>query len=195
MSSASNKSPSRDSSSYVPCKEYVRGLCDESFSYLHPRAHQVCRSFHKYRTPREYLEGGITPDSLCKWLNLRTTSTLWKHDFSGFMEVWLFPPLSHLSTISIHHFLGGFKFGDTSLNPGNILVNRSLALGEPVIFVSANYRLNGMHVFDTKRHRLIYIPAFGFLAGKEVKDRGLTNVGLHDRTSLDPPALLVDWRI
>ena len=74
-------------------------------------------------------------------------------------------------------------------------MNRSLALGEPVIYVSANYRLNGMHVFDTKRHRLIHILAFGFLAGKEVKDRGLTNVGLHDRKPLDSPALLTDWRM
>jgi len=60
---------------------------------------------------------------------------------------------------------GGFEDGDTSLYPGEAVVNRSLALGEPVIYVSANYRLN----------------AFGFLAGKEVKDRGLTNVGLRDQ--------------
>jgi len=28
--------------------------------------------------------------------------------------------------------------------PGNAIVDRSLALGEPLIYVSANYRVNGM---------------------------------------------------
>ncbi|EED83923.1 hypothetical carboxylesterase, partial [Postia placenta Mad-698-R] len=37
--------------------------------------------------------------------------------------------------------------------------------GEPVVFVSANYRLN----------------AFGFLAGEEVQQAGLGNVGLRDQ--------------
>jgi hypothetical protein len=43
-----------------------------------------------------------------------------------------------------------------------------------------------------ERHCLIHVfVAFGFLAGKEVKDRGLTNVGLRDRkiilsSSVDP---------
>ena len=40
-------------------------------------------------------------------------------------------------------FLGGFQVGDTSLNPGDTVVTRSIALSEPVVFVSANYRLNG----------------------------------------------------
>lgn len=39
--------------------------------------------------------------------------------------------------------LGGFEVGDTSANPGDSVVARSIALGEPVIYVSANYRLNG----------------------------------------------------
>ena len=30
--------------------------------------------------------------------------------------------------------------------PGNSVVERSIALGEPVIYVSANYRLNGSFV-------------------------------------------------
>ena len=85
-----------------------------------------------------------------------------------------------------YQFPGGFEFGDTSLTQGQDLVNRSLALGEPVIYVSANYRLNGIQCFDTRRHYLIHtFIAFGFLAGKEVKDRGLTNVGLRDRKTFD----------
>jgi len=62
-------------------------------------------------------------------------------------------------------FGGAFEIGDASIYPGNVLVERSLVLDEPVIFVSHNYRLN----------------AFGFLAGQEVQDAGLTNVGLRDQ--------------
>ncbi|KDR73256.1 hypothetical protein GALMADRAFT_1341677 [Galerina marginata CBS 339.88] len=60
---------------------------------------------------------------------------------------------------------GGFEAGDTSLTPGDSVVARSVALGEPVIYVSANYRLN----------------AFGFLGGKEVKAAGIGNIGLRDQ--------------
>ncbi|KAF5314859.1 hypothetical protein D9619_007082 [Psilocybe cf. subviscida] len=62
-------------------------------------------------------------------------------------------------------FGGGFEFGDTSGNPGDSVVARSIALGEPIIYVSANYRLN----------------AFGFLGGKELKNAGLGNIGLRDQ--------------
>ncbi|KDR77272.1 hypothetical protein GALMADRAFT_120430 [Galerina marginata CBS 339.88] len=60
---------------------------------------------------------------------------------------------------------GGFVDGDTSANPGNSVVARSIALNEPVIYVSANYRLN----------------ALGFLGGKEAKAAGLGNAGLRDQ--------------
>lgn len=77
---------------------------------------------------------------------------------------------------------GGFETGNASPYPGNALVNRSLALGEPVIYVSVNYRINGMQRRDIEilSYPLFYL-AFGFLGGKEVKEKGLTNVGLHDR--------------
>lgn len=60
---------------------------------------------------------------------------------------------------------GGFETGDTSANPGNTVVQRSITLNEPVIYVSANYRLS----------------ALGFLGGKEVKEAGLGNAGLRDQ--------------
>ncbi|KII88128.1 hypothetical protein PLICRDRAFT_140103 [Plicaturopsis crispa FD-325 SS-3] len=60
---------------------------------------------------------------------------------------------------------GGFSSGSTSIYSGVPLVERSVALGEPVIYVSMNYRLN----------------AFGFLASKEVKEAGVGNLGLHDQ--------------
>lgn len=44
---------------------------------------------------------------------------------------------------------GGFEVGDTSDNPGNTVVERSIALGEPVVYVSANYRINGNCVCKT----------------------------------------------
>ncbi|TDL14964.1 carotenoid ester lipase precursor [Rickenella mellea] len=60
---------------------------------------------------------------------------------------------------------GGFEDGDSATNPGDTIVNRSISLGNPVIYVSANYRLN----------------AFGFLGGKEVKAAGIGNAGLRDQ--------------
>jgi acetylcholinesterase len=44
-------------------------------------------------------------------------------------------------------FLGAFQNGDTSLRPGDTVVARSITLDEPVVFVSANYRLNGTIFF------------------------------------------------
>ncbi|KAF8259500.1 carotenoid ester lipase precursor [Lactarius quietus] len=59
----------------------------------------------------------------------------------------------------------GFDGGSTTMYDGGIIVNRSLALNEPIIYVSMNYRLS----------------AFGFLASQEVKDAGVGNLGLHDQ--------------
>ncbi|EIW58886.1 carotenoid ester lipase precursor [Trametes versicolor FP-101664 SS1] len=60
---------------------------------------------------------------------------------------------------------GGFQVGSNAVEPGEVVVNRSIAIGEPIIFVATNYRLS----------------AFGFLGGSEVKDAGLGNLGLHDQ--------------
>ncbi|KAI9434682.1 Alpha/Beta hydrolase protein [Lactarius indigo] len=60
---------------------------------------------------------------------------------------------------------GGFETGSSSLYDGGVIVNRSIALKEPVVYVSINYRLS----------------AFGFLASQEVKDAGVGNLGLHDQ--------------
>ncbi|KAF7375647.1 Carboxylic ester hydrolase [Mycena sanguinolenta] len=60
---------------------------------------------------------------------------------------------------------GGFEIGnspDTEVRP---VVERSLATGEPIIIVTPNYR----------------VSAFGFLAGKEVGDAGISNLGLRDQ--------------
>ncbi|KAF8264822.1 carotenoid ester lipase precursor [Lactarius quietus] len=60
---------------------------------------------------------------------------------------------------------GGFEDGSTILYDGTVIVNRSIALQQPVIYVSMNYRLS----------------AFGFLASQEVKDAGVGNLGLWDQ--------------
>ncbi|KAF9068600.1 carotenoid ester lipase precursor [Rhodocollybia butyracea] len=62
-------------------------------------------------------------------------------------------------------FGGGFELGGTAMYDGTSIVERSIELDEPVIYVSMNYRLT----------------AFGFLASQEVKDAGLGNLGLQDQ--------------
>ncbi|EGN93872.1 hypothetical protein SERLA73DRAFT_78246 [Serpula lacrymans var. lacrymans S7.3] len=67
--------------------------------------------------------------------------------------------------VAVYFFGGGFAVGAASRYPGGVIVNRSLELNEPVIYVSLNYRING----------------FGFLGGQEVMDAGVANLGLHDQ--------------
>ncbi|KAF9265365.1 carotenoid ester lipase precursor [Marasmius fiardii PR-910] len=62
-------------------------------------------------------------------------------------------------------FGGGFESGSATGQNGNVIVERSLDLNQPVIHVSLDYRSNG----------------FGFLASKEVKDAGIGNLGLRDQ--------------
>ncbi|KAF4580247.1 hypothetical protein EYR40_003229 [Pleurotus pulmonarius] len=59
--------------------------------------------------------------------------------------------------VAVWIFGGGFELGSPNMYDGGPIVERSIQLGEPVIYVSMNYRLN----------------AFGFLASQEVKDAGL----------------------
>ncbi|KAF9055791.1 carotenoid ester lipase precursor [Panaeolus papilionaceus] len=62
---------------------------------------------------------------------------------------------------------GAAQIGDTQSydQMGSRLVLRSLALGEPIIFVSMNYRL----------------AAYGFLGGAEVANEQVANLGLRDQ--------------
>ncbi|KAK0185658.1 carotenoid ester lipase precursor [Armillaria mellea] len=55
--------------------------------------------------------------------------------------------------------------GGTAMYDGTSIVSRSIALNEPIIYVSMNYRVSG----------------FGFLAGEEVKEAAVGNLGLHDQ--------------
>ncbi|KAJ7660449.1 carotenoid ester lipase precursor [Mycena rosella] len=62
-------------------------------------------------------------------------------------------------------FGGGFELGSPAMYNGVPIVQRSIAMKEPVIYVSLNYRLS----------------AFGFLASKEVRAAGVGNLGLQDQ--------------
>ncbi|KAI0628193.1 carotenoid ester lipase [Trametes polyzona] len=59
----------------------------------------------------------------------------------------------------------GYQIGSDAVRPGQVVVNRSLEIGQPVIYVSMNYRLQ----------------AFGFLNGRELANAGLGNLGLQDQ--------------
>ncbi|KAF8895235.1 carotenoid ester lipase precursor [Infundibulicybe gibba] len=73
----------------------------------------------------------------------------------------------HRNYLSLRFWIfgGGFEFGGVTLYDGGSIVQRSIQLGEPVIYVSMNYRVTG----------------FGFLASKEVKAAGVGNLGLQDQ--------------
>ncbi|KAF9049529.1 carotenoid ester lipase precursor [Hymenopellis radicata] len=58
---------------------------------------------------------------------------------------------------------GGFEFGGTASYDGGVIVNRSISLEEPIVYVSMNYRL------------------LRILASKEVKAAGVANLGLQDQ--------------
>ncbi|KAI0763837.1 carotenoid ester lipase [Trametes elegans] len=67
--------------------------------------------------------------------------------------------------IAVWIFGGGYQVGSNAVRPGAVVVNRSIQLGQPVIFVAMNYRLS----------------AFGFLGGEEIANAGLGNLGLQDQ--------------
>ncbi|KAJ7099147.1 Alpha/Beta hydrolase protein, partial [Mycena epipterygia] len=62
-------------------------------------------------------------------------------------------------------FGGGFEDGGSMDADFRGTVERSILVGEPVIIVAPNYR----------------VSAFGFLAGKEVSDAGIINLGMRDQ--------------
>ncbi|KAF9042809.1 carotenoid ester lipase precursor [Hymenopellis radicata] len=85
------------------------------------------------------------------------------------LSIDVIAPTEHLKTgqlpVVVWIFGGGFELGGTRLYDGTSIVKRSIKLGKPVIYVAMNYR----------------VSAYGFLAGKEVKDAGVGNLGLHDQ--------------
>lgn len=62
-------------------------------------------------------------------------------------------------------FGGAFLIGSAGTYPGNKLIDESVAMNQPVIFVSINHRVGPL----------------GFLGGAGPADEGNTNLGLHDQ--------------
>ncbi|KAF8637278.1 hypothetical protein AX17_002931 [Amanita inopinata Kibby_2008] len=60
---------------------------------------------------------------------------------------------------------GSFEMSGSSTYDGSNIIKRSVEKGEPIVYVSLNYRLGG----------------FGFLGGDVVKEAGLGNLGLRDQ--------------
>ncbi len=58
-----------------------------------------------------------------------------------------------------------YQSGTTAQYDGAPIVARSIATGMPIVYVSANHRLNG----------------FGFMGGKQIKDGLVGNLGLYDQ--------------
>ncbi|KAI0352094.1 carotenoid ester lipase precursor [Trametes cingulata] len=73
-------------------------------------------------------------------------------------------PLSSFCLADTHTSCG-FQIGSNAVEPGAVVVNRSIEIGQPTIFVAMNYRLS----------------AFGFLGGREVQAAGIGNLGLQDQ--------------
>ncbi|OCH92823.1 carotenoid ester lipase precursor [Obba rivulosa] len=76
-------------------------------------------------------------------------------------------PGANLPVVAVTCTLGTLSLILTGSYDGGVIVQRSVELGEPVIYVSVNYRCRTI--------------AFGFLASQEVKDAGLGNFGLWDQ--------------
>lgn len=67
--------------------------------------------------------------------------------------------------VLIWFYGGGFEVGSTLMYDGGNVVQRSIEVGKPVIFVTMNFRAAG----------------FGFLGGREILGDGSANIGLNDQ--------------
>ena len=139
-------------------------LCD---GHIHPES-QCIRRLYAFYQPSNWCRTKLTivqvftqtcsvPLVSRKKVNSRLSSSV--PEQSGIMP-WC-PLTGYLQWI----YGGAFAAGDASSYDGSALVQRSVELGEPVIYVSFNYRVN----------------AFGWLAGKEALAGGAANLGLYDR--------------
>ncbi|KAI0699094.1 carotenoid ester lipase precursor [Cytidiella melzeri] len=67
--------------------------------------------------------------------------------------------------VAVWIFGGGFEIGSPEIYDGGVIVERSIDMGSPVVYVSMNYS----------------VSTFGFLGGSEVKEAGVGNLGLQDQ--------------
>lgn len=81
-----------------------------------------------------------------------------------------------------------FTYTDLSRYDGKPIVSRSVDMGKPIIYVSMNYRYSPTFCFSLLLTLKMVLwcfvdrlAGFGFLASKEVKKAGISNLGLQDR--------------
>ncbi|KAF8971835.1 carotenoid ester lipase [Flammula alnicola] len=81
-------------------------------------------------------------------------------------------------------FGGGFERGSAGGydDQATRIVNRSMEIGQPVIYAAMNYRVSGKgYSLLRSLSKFIAFLAWGFLASKEVKAAGVGNIGLVDQ--------------
>jgi hypothetical protein len=106
----------------------------------------IHRPFRQHRTSSQHPKRKGAPCSCGRFDAMHLLKELTRRTFK-IVYLWR-SALSVSSGVSIDSGpQGGFQTGDTSMYPGDTVVKRSIALKEPVIFVSANYRVNGKNNF------------------------------------------------
>ncbi|KAH9001906.1 carotenoid ester lipase precursor [Lactarius hatsudake] len=122
----------------------------------------------------------------CLTLNVITPACA-KHGSKLPVVVWIYGGETYttpLTLLSLTASQAVSRLGSSSLYDGSVIVKRSIALKEPVVYVSLNYRWVLLESFfvtlpDPRPPRSL--AAFGFLASQEFKDAGVGNLGLHDQ--------------
>ena len=144
---------------------------------------------HKYLP--QWIYGGESPHGRDKWDAILNT---WSRCLPGWSFFLVCAPIEIFAANKGVQFRPRYD--------GGVIVNRSMEMGEPVVFVSMNYRLArifrgcfgirvewlfslGFLVRSMTFWKIVsqQCPALGFLGGKEAKAAGVGNIGLHDRRS------------
>ncbi|KAG8762696.1 hypothetical protein FRC11_008011 [Ceratobasidium sp. 423] len=81
------------------------------------------------------------------------------------LNIWRPHGVTEPLPVMIWIYGGSFILGDSQTYPGYGIVGKSIEMGQPVIYVSMNYRLG----------------FFGFPIGKQTMNKGAANLGLHDQ--------------
>ncbi|CAE6393777.1 unnamed protein product [Rhizoctonia solani] len=81
------------------------------------------------------------------------------------LNIWRPQQVTEPLPVMVWIYGGSFILGDSQSYPGYGIVGKSIEMGQPVIYVSMNYRLG----------------FFGFPVGKQTMNKGAANLGLHDQ--------------
>ena len=134
-------------SSSLPCRVYQKIVWFHSFSTFPFELIRSAGLFINVVRPVNVSSDKLLPVVFVS-VQMSKRSTELRQSPSVYL--WRFPLhlLLSLRTVPNPGFSGAFQVGDTSQYIGDNIVHRSIALDEPVIYISANYRLNGMETLD-----------------------------------------------